>query len=270
MKTLKFTIFLWFMLMGSLFSKDQIEISYSPHEAAFKQAKGTFMVLQDYYFVQYQKAACEHENHYYMMYHLNKSIYKSCQALTALKNVCYAPMACGQITMASLVAVPGFANLDQLNVCSVPDTLALLIYNDGTSTTTNVQLQLDFDPGLSYGGFAYSKSNSATVTPFNVSDPTRPIFNISNMAPNSAVIAYVAVKANCDVDITGAVISLDANINYVSGGMNCQETLENVGEYNSAIKVPVINLLSVTPPTRSITNSTSSFCQDMHGTIPYY
>ena len=90
------------------------------------------------------------------------------------------------------------------------------------------------------------------------------------MAPNSAVIAYVAVKANCDVDITGAVISLDANINYVSGGMNFQETLENVGEYNSAIKVPVLNLLSVTPPTRSITNSTSSFCQDMHGTIPYY
>lgn len=43
MKTLKFTIFLWFMLMGSLFSKDQIEISYSPHEAAFKQAKGTYI-----------------------------------------------------------------------------------------------------------------------------------------------------------------------------------------------------------------------------------
>jgi hypothetical protein len=62
MKTPKFTFFLWFMFMGSLYSKDQREISYSPLEATFKQAKGTFMVLQDYYFE--QKAACEHEHHY--------------------------------------------------------------------------------------------------------------------------------------------------------------------------------------------------------------
>ncbi len=264
MKALSFTIFLSFMVIGSLFSNVQkITFDYGKQESAFKQAMGTFMVLQDCYLEQYQQADCDHEKQLFSLYQLNQSIYKSCQAFAALKNAYNTPMACGQITMASLVGVPGFANLDQLNVCSVPDTLALLIYNDGTNTATNIQLQLDFDPGLSYGGFGYSKNNSATVTPFNVSDPTRPIFNISNMAPNSAVIAYIAVKANCDVDISGQAISLDANVNYLSGGMTCQETLQNVGEYNSAIKVPVLNLLSVTPPTRNITNSTGSFCQDI-------
>ena len=204
MKALSFTIFLSFMVIGSLFSNVQkITFDYGKQESAFKQAMGTFMVLQDCYLEQYQQADCDHEKQLFSLYQLNQSIYKSCQAFAALKNAYNTPMACGQITMASLVGVPGFANLDQLNVCSVPDTLALLIYNDGTNTATNIQLQLDFDPGLSYGGFGYSKNNSATVTPFNVSDPTRPIFNISNMAPNSAVIAYIAVKANCDVDISG-------------------------------------------------------------------
>lgn len=170
---------------------------------------------------------------------------------------------CDNVSVASLVGVPGFANLNIVNVCSAPDTLALLIYNDGSVPLTNVSLEIDFDPGLSYGGFSYSKEPGATVTPSNVSDPTRPIFAVSNILPNEVVVAYIAVKANCDIDVTGPIISLDATVQFTSGSQLCSKTIANVGEYNSAIKIPVLNMLSVTPPERIITNSTSTFCQDI-------
>ncbi|MBK8053013.1 MAG: hypothetical protein IPK35_07015 [Saprospiraceae bacterium] len=198
-----------------------------------------------------------------LLIRLKESQIELMKSALALQGVLMNMGPCDDVSVASLVGVPGFANLNVVNVCSAPDTLALLIYNDGSVPLTNVSLQIDFDPGLSYGGFAYSKEPTATVTTSNVSDPTRPIFSVSNIAPNEVVIAYIGVKANCDIDVTGPIISLDATVEFMSGSQICSKTIANVGEYNSAIKIPVLNMISVTPSERVITNSTSNFCQDL-------
>ncbi len=173
---------------------------------------------------------------------------------------------CDVVSLLSLSGVPNFAELDELVVCSGPDTLPLLIYNNSPLELENVQITVNFDAGLSYGGFVGSHYPDATVGELNVTDPLNPTFAVSNIPGSSLVVANIGVQADCDIDIEGSTVNLDAQLafSYVDSmdmEFQCTQEITEVGEYNSAVKVPVLNVLSVSPQELTLNQSGVARCQ---------
>ncbi len=173
---------------------------------------------------------------------------------------------CDVVSLLSLSGVPNFAELDELVVCSGPDTLPLLIYNNSPHELENVQITVNFDAGLSYGGFVGSHYPDATVGELNVTDPLNPTFAVSNIPGSSLVVANIGVQADCDIDIEGSTVNLDAQLafSYVDSmdmEFQCTQEITEVGEYNSAVKVPVLNVLSVSPQELTLNQSGVARCQ---------
>ena len=170
--------------------------------------------------------------------------------------------------MASLDGVPGFATVDLLNVCSTPDTISLLIYNNGECNLNNVQLTLDFDSGLTYGECVMEHyGGPVPITELDVSNPSQPVFLITQIDSAEAYIVDICVKADCDVDIkSDAPLNFDANLVYSypdDSGVDeiCDVDLTEIGEFNGGVRIPVLNTLSIVPQEISITNTSSEFCQ---------
>lgn len=103
---------------------------------------------------------------------------------------------CPNVSLSSLDGVPGFAEVNLLNVCSDPDTVSLLIYNTGECDLTNVQLALNFDSGLTYGGCIKEHyGGPVTADEFDVSNPSQPIFLITQIDSAQAFIVDICIKS---------------------------------------------------------------------------
>ncbi len=177
---------------------------------------------------------------------------------------------CPDISIVSLDGIPNFPEVDLLNLCSSPDTLTLLIYNGGECDIFDIDMTITFDEGLSYGGFITPNAlnpGTGTVTEFDLSDLTVPVFRITQIDSSAAYIVDIAMQADCDVNIESEEdINLDASVSFTYNNDNgstptCTETITEVGAYNSGIKVPVLNALSISPSTRNISASNTPQCQ---------
>ena len=175
---------------------------------------------------------------------------------------------CPNVTLASLDGVPGFPIVNNLNVCSEPDTISLLIYNNGICDLSNVQVELQLDAGLTYGGCVMNHNpDGVTADEFDVTDPSAPVFLITQIDSAEAFIINVCVKADCNVDITSEdPLNFDANVIFAYPDINgmietCDLNLTEIGNYNGGVKIPVLNSLGITPQQINITNTTDDFCQ---------
>ncbi|HMR90066.1 MAG TPA: hypothetical protein PKD51_18015, partial [Saprospiraceae bacterium] len=220
----------------------------------------------EYHRQQYETASCDDEDAHGEMlafFNSNLSSYMSGEAACS-----QAAMAgCGKMSVVSLGGVPGFPDLDELVVCSDADSLILLLYNNTQFPMTGVNITVEFDDGLTYGGFAYSYNNNATVAPFNILNPQAPVFAVSDIPPGGAVIAVLGVLADCNVNLDiNNTLNLDAAVQYSytdenNVESNCTETITEVGNYNAAVKVPVLNALTVSPSQLNLTQSNTPGCQ---------
>ncbi len=177
---------------------------------------------------------------------------------------------CPDVSMTSLDGVPGFPTVDLLNVCSEPDTVSLLIYNTSECDLTNVQLTLNLDPGLTYGGCVMEHYGTGVPAgELDVSDPSNPVFLITQIDSAAAYIVDICIKADCDVDINSEnPLNLDANLVFTypnDSGMDeqCDLTLTEIGEYNGGVRIPVLNILDISPQEITIPNTTSERCQTL-------
>ncbi len=179
---------------------------------------------------------------------------------------------CPDISVVSLDGVPNFPTVDLLNLCSSPDTASILIYNGGECMLQNVELTLTLDSGLSYGGFVFMDMNSTgmgTVMPSDLSDLTVPVFTISEIDSAAAYIVNVAIQADCDVDTESEQdINFDAEVSFTYNDSNgstptCTEGITEVGAYNSGIRVPVLNVRTVSPQDLDLTQSDTPGCQTL-------
>ena len=226
-----------------------------------KRAKSITDVAQ--YWASYQLADCPSEHQAYQRYVKAKN-YKS--EITSNKTQASSMMDCEKLSLFSLLDVPGFPQIDELVVCSGPDTLSLLVYNNSPYTLQGVEIHIEFDPGLSYGGEVHANNPPATVTELNVNNPYTPSFLTSPIDSNALVIANIQIQADCDINLLNNELSLDAVVKYQYKNefgelIECEERIDRIGNYNSIIKVPVLNVLGVAPPQTSTTNLTDPACQ---------
>ncbi len=158
--------------------------------------------------------------------------------------------------------------MDELIVCNSSDTLALLIFNNAENPLEQVLLSIDFDPGLSYGGFVFSPEAGQTVSEFNVSNLSKPVFSVSDIEAGGYVIAYIGIQADCDINVEGGTISLDAQLDYnisdsAGNSLQCTDINQDIGEYNSAVKIPVLNFLSISPQEVVLASSNAPKCHTL-------
>ncbi len=176
---------------------------------------------------------------------------------------------CSDLSITSLQGIPNFPQVDVLNVCSTPDTVSLLIYNPGPCPISNVEISVPFDEGLTYSGFVESYYPDAMVSEFDVSDATEPVFLVNSIDTGGVVIVNFGIAGDCNVDVESEEpLNFDVMVDYFSntssnGLLQCSASLEEIGEFNSGIKVPVINLLSITPAELDLSNFSSEFCQTL-------
>lgn len=152
-----------------------------------------------------------------------------------------------KVFMQDLRNVANFAQLDSLVTCGTADTLALLIYTNSPNPINDLKLTVKLPNGLEYGGFAYAGRPGSQIDPYDVSNPRRPIFNVPQLTTDNILIAYIAVRANCNADPSTSTykITFEANYTINKNGIskNCKETYTPDTEYNNAVRVPVLNCL---------------------------
>ncbi len=176
---------------------------------------------------------------------------------------------CPSVELVSLDGIPGFPMIDLLNICSAPDTASLLINNPAECSLTDIFMEIDFDDGLFFGGFLFEDPVSAasgSIRVDDLSDVSKPVFYIDMIGPGETMIIDFAVKADCEIDIESEEdINFDANITFGYNGAAstdaCMLQITEVGAYNSGIRVPVLNVLDVSPTELDILESSTPQCQ---------
>ena len=173
------------------------------------------------------------------------------------------------LELASLEGIPNFPQVDELNLCSVADTASILIANTGEFAVSNLLFQVSFDDGLTYGDFVFADPFSPTmggVSIFNIDDPSKPVFRIDEIAAGASFILDFGIRANCQVDLdqmTDINFDVVVDYNYSGGTETCQKVMTEVGSYNSGIREPVLNILSVSPQEVVLAASASPVCQQV-------
>ncbi len=176
---------------------------------------------------------------------------------------------CPGMTIASLDGVPNYPSVDELNVCSTPDTVSLILYNNGECPMNNVQVTINFDTGLAYGGFVEAHNGMGTVGEFDVTDGSNPVFLINTIDSAGIFILNFGMTADCDIDLESETdinfdVVVDFEYDLEAGGVGtCSENITEVGSYGNGIKVPVLNNLSITPEEQSIMTSATPECQTL-------
>jgi len=163
------------------------------------------------------------------------------------------------VQMLDINGATGFPEADEFVICGAMDTLALLIANNAGEVLTNVEMVVNLPTGMQYAGYEGVFDPAYPVAPANVSDLQNPTFLFPQLSDEEAQVVYIGVSTNCDaVTFTGDYI-IDFTLNYVfqdSNGFyyNCSDDY-TTGEYNSTVKTPVLNILSISPATRTLTNN---------------
>jgi len=170
------------------------------------------------------------------------------------------------IQMLDISGATGFPETNELVICGAMDTLAVLIANNAGEVLTNVELVVNLPTGTQYAGYEGVYDPAFPVAPANVSDPQNPTFLFPQLSDETAQVVFIGISANCDAVTYMGDYKFDYTLNYVfqdSNGFyyNCSDSYTS-GEYNSSIKTPVLNILSLSPQTLTATG-TAPVCQTM-------
>ena len=172
---------------------------------------------------------------------------------------------CPEITISSLQGILGYPQVNEVSLCGAADTISVLAFNAGECPISNVILTINFDPGLAYGGFV-QEQNGLPISEFNVSDLNNPQFLITSLDSAAVYILNFGVMADCDINPTSlAPLNFDLNYEFSyndinSGPQVCSGIETEVGNYNNGVRVPVLNIISVSPTTRTISASNTNGC----------
>ena len=103
---------------------------------------------------------------------------------------------CPSVDLTSLDGIPGYPVVDLLNLCSAADTASLLIYNPAECEIMDIELEIDFDNGLFYGGFVFIDPNSSgtsVVQIANLSDISKPVFSIDQLGAGAVSYTHLTL-----------------------------------------------------------------------------
>jgi len=90
------------------------------------------------------------------------------------------------VSVVSLNGITGYPELDSMQLCGGPDTLAVLIFTNAPTPITNIALDLNYSGGIEYGGFLTTVP-AGQIVPVNLSNPLSPKFNITTLDQNNAI-----------------------------------------------------------------------------------
>ena len=208
-------------------------------------------------FAAYQLADCDNEDLFYEAYYasINNASSKSSLLSEARSLMLESCEECPSLQIAPLQGIIGYPQVNELSLCSAADTISMLVFNSGECPVENLFMTINFDAGLSYGGFVEDE-NGKPISEFDTSDPSNPRFLITNMDSAEVYIVYFGVKANCDINPTSTdPVNFDVTYehsyeNTTTGTMTCTGVESEISDYSNGIKVPVLNVLNVSPTTR--------------------
>ena len=175
---------------------------------------------------------------------------------------------CPTIDIVDLRGVPGYAQFDEMSLCGEADTLALIIYTGDPGTVLGFEFELTLPEGLLYSGWEFTDFNGTSISALDP-DPENPTFIVDGFDGDSLIVINIGIQANCEVDLDNMLmLNYSYSHQYLSEA-NQMFTCENVGmlenELNSAIKIPVLNLLAgLDPAELIITSIGSEFCQSFN------
>ena len=148
------------------------------------------------------------------------------------------------------------------------DTLALLIYGDNMEDLADLELTLDLPAGVEYAGYVASHYANGNATEFDVVNLGKPVFLLDSLRSSDVFAIYIGVQATTLVQPTAGTLKPEYEIEftYINDSnipLECSATYTPEADLNSVIRVPVLNMLSVTPATRTITLKNTDGCQDI-------
>ncbi len=161
-----------------------------------------------------------------------------------------------------------YAQPDQLVVCGPGDTIPVLLFTKSEEPIFDVLLTPTFEEGLEYASFAYVQSGNADLDTVSISNPESPVFRISEISQEGgAVVVYIGISAVCEVDYDTYMPTIEFNLSYESGGVECDDTFTPELPYATNVLVPEIAFTgSPTPNPLSIAMTTMDACVTMNVT----
>ena len=208
-----------------------------------------------------------------MNWKLTPTIHRLCLCLVFMSAMFFShsselqAQTCPTVQAFPLQDVVGFPQTDSLVVCGMPDTLAILIFPSPEATYPNgLNVTFELPAGMQYAGFAELIFPGPTVTEADVSDIENPTVLIEGVGPGQAVALYIGVQANCEL-VPPEDAPVNLVVDYVAniGGTlaACNNEIRPLAEYNSAFKIPVVNILDISPTTLTFSDFSSQLCDTL-------
>lgn len=174
---------------------------------------------------------------------------------------------CPDIDIIDLRNVPGFAQLDDLNICGTADTLSFMIFTGDLGQIKGFELTLDLSDGVEYAGWEFVQLGNTSINVTKAKNK-RPEFYIDGITGDSLVIANIGIRSNCEVDKTKSLfIDFEYEYTFIDTAdmvHKCSGTFRPALEINSAVHEPVLNLLSpLSPAEVTVTSVGGTFCQEL-------
>jgi len=170
---------------------------------------------------------------------------------------------CDFVEVIDLRGVLGYAQPDELVVCAAPDTLAIIVFTDAEEPLLGVELELQLPSGMQYGGFVYS-DNGGTANLLNGVDPKNPKFLLGTLDQSMPNVVYIGVTADCNYTYNPESQYISMDIEYFDpDNFPCQQSFDLSENFDAAIKVPVLNTLSLNPAEITVTTSETEFCHTL-------
>ncbi len=172
---------------------------------------------------------------------------------------------CPDIEFIDLRNVPGYPQIDDVNVCGAADTLSMIIFTGDPGDVKGFEFEIDFPDGMQYGGFEYAQLGGTSITATDP-NPDRPTFFVNGITGDSLVIVNIAVIANCEVDKSESLF-FDYNyqftyIDTLNVVHKCKDSFTSNEEFNSSVHLSVLNMLSpLSPVDATITSLGDPSCQ---------
>lgn len=174
--------------------------------------------LQDQFWLAYELADCDEEKAFLNAFNLlsNDSEAITSELVQNAKSLMLETCdECPDLSFATLQGIAGYPQVSDLSLCGVPDTVSMLMYNAGDCPISNLILTVNFDSGLTYGGFV-EEQYGKTVSEFDVSDPSNPQFLILGVDSAEVFIVNFGISADCDVDFNSQdPLNFDMSYEYV-------------------------------------------------------
>ncbi|MEX2591048.1 MAG: SprB repeat-containing protein, partial [Chitinophagales bacterium] len=161
--------------------------------------------------------------------------------IRAIASICIVFLSLHAFSQGNMVSitstVPG-----EMTVCAPPQTFEIEIYNPSPSLLRNIFLTADMPDGI-----LYEPGSITGATEFDISDLSRPIFELNNLPTLNKITLSFEVSVSCDI------ISFVAAGNLVENYIRVDYRARNLQTYDEH----TTNIYSIRQPNLSITSITN-------------